>query len=97
MQYAYAVCGSSARSRFAPLRNIQPACPGQSTSGTGSTNVTLTFWGPSCPNTLCGVGGSSSSATGDWSKASVQAKAPAGTTSVRIEFRLEGAGTLRGG
>lgn len=62
------------------------------TSG-GSANISMTFWGPSCANGYCGSS-SSEDTSGDWQRAMTTETAPRGTTSVRIEFRLNGIGTL---
>jgi Polysaccharide lyase len=63
------------------------------TSGIGAT-VVITFWGSSCPSGFCGVAATSPNTGGDWSKVSVDETAPAGTTAVRLELRLNGVGTM---
>jgi hypothetical protein len=66
------------------------------TAGAHRANLSLTFW--NAPVNYLGLTAYSQAVSGtrDWTQVSVQAKAPAGTAHVRIEFRLFGPGTRWG-
>jgi hypothetical protein len=78
--------------------SLIPVTPGQRYTATvwlktsaGSGNLTLTFFQE---GSYTGAAYTSADASGDWTQVSVSGTAPAGATSVRLEFRYYGPGSL---
>ncbi len=91
---------SSSMSRWMSLTSLIPVTPGRAytasvwlkTAGVSDAHLSSVLWSG---GTALGTDDSQVlSGTQDWTQVSLQVNAPPGATSVRVEFRLRGAGTL---
>lgn len=94
--------GSTVLTRWLSKTNIIAAQPGVTYTGsawlktsgvTNNANVTINFWN-SAQTHLGSYFSSTVAGTTDWTQRTISATAPANTAFIRIEFRLNGPGTL---